>query len=149
MSKYICLDSSVLIKVFVEEEDSNKALHLINNIIEQKQLIVLPAFACLEIGTVLLKKQRKGLSLHDAGDIWLKLRSFPGIEYLEDETLLDLAWTISRSLEMPTLYDAAFLAAAELIALTTGEICEFWTADERLCNLLNGRKEYIRLLKAL
>ena len=45
MSNYICLDSSVLLKVLIIEKDSDKATELLQRVIERKQLIVLPAFA--------------------------------------------------------------------------------------------------------
>jgi len=68
-------------------------------------------------------------------NLWLEFRNFPGIEYLNDEAVTDLAWRISQELHMPTLYDAAFLGVAEVIQRKTGGICEFWTADEKLVNL--------------
>lgn len=150
MSSYICLDTSVLIKVLVQEEDSDKATVLLQRIIDQGQLIVLPAFAWAEIGTVLRKKRKKGeLAVQEADDLWLEFRRFPGVEYLNDDSVMDLAWKIGRHLDMPTLYDAAFLAVAEEVERRTGEICEFWTADEKLVNLLNGRRRYVRFLKEI
>ncbi|MGB9803438.1 type II toxin-antitoxin system VapC family toxin, partial [Desulfofundulus sp.] len=116
MSNYLCLDTSVLIKVLIQEEDSDKATVLLQRIIDQGQLIVLPAFAWAEIGTVLRKKRRREeLAVQEADDLWLEFRRFPGIEYLNDDSIMDLAWKISRHFDMPTLYDAAFLAVAEVV----------------------------------
>jgi predicted nucleic acid-binding protein len=56
MSKYICLDTSVFIKLFFEEEDSFKAKVLMQKIIKDNQIIVLPAFARVEMGSVFRKK---------------------------------------------------------------------------------------------
>lgn len=149
MSDYICLDTSVLIKVLVEEKDSDRAVALFRAIIEQKQLLVLPAFAWAEVGTVLRKKCRRGeLAVQDVDDLWLEFQQFSGIEYLEDGAIRDRAWKLSRHFDLPTLYDAAFLAVAEVVAEKTGAVCEYWTADERLVNLLDGRKEYVCRLQA-
>ena len=148
MNNCICLDSSVLVKVLVPEEDSDRATALLQKIIESRQLIVLPAFAWAEIGTVLRKKHRKGvLTTTEADELWQEFRQFPGIEYLTDDSVMDHAWKISRYFDFPTLYDAAFLAVAEIIAERTGETCEYWTADEKLVNQLNGRREYVRSIK--
>ncbi|MFZ5634592.1 MAG: type II toxin-antitoxin system VapC family toxin [Bacillota bacterium] len=148
MNNCICLDSSVLVKVLVPEEDSDRATALLQKIIESRQVIVLPAFAWAEIGTVLRKKCRKGeLTTAEAGELWREFRQFPGIEYLTGDSVMDRAWKISRYFDFPTLYDAAFLAVAEIIAERTGETCEYWTADEKLVNQLNGRREYVRCLK--
>lgn len=147
-SCYICLDTSILIKVLIEEEDSDKATALLQDIIENQQLIVLPAFAWVEIGSVLRKKRKRGkLAVQEADDLWLEFRQFPGIEYLNDDSVMDRAWKISRYFDMPTLYDSAFLAVAEVVAERTGEVCEYWTADERLVNLLDGKKKYVRFLR--
>lgn len=148
MNNCICLDSSVLVKVLVPEEDSDRATALLQKIIESRQVIVLPAFAWAEIGTVLRKKHRKGeLTTTEADELWQEFRQFPGIEYLTDDSVMDHAWKISRYFDFPTLYDAAFLAVAEIIAERTGETCEYWTADEKIVNQLNGRREYVRSIK--
>ncbi|WP_051533773.1 type II toxin-antitoxin system VapC family toxin [Desulfitibacter alkalitolerans] len=71
MSKYICIDTSVLIKLFFEEEDSFKARELMLKVIENDQIIVLPAFAWAEIGSIFRKKIRnKQISLQEAEEMW-------------------------------------------------------------------------------
>lgn len=148
MSNYICLDTSVLVKVLAEEVDSVKATALMQKVIQDGQLIVLPSFAWAEVGTVLRKKCRNNdLSVQEADDLWLEFRQFPGIEYLSDDSVMDRAYKISRYFDLSTLYDAAFLAVTEIAGERAGERCEFWTADEKLINLLNGRRNYVMLLK--
>jgi len=44
------------------------------------------------------------------------------------------------------LYDAAYLAVAEISAGEMGASCEFWTADERRFEQVKQRKQYVRLL---
>ena len=147
MNNYICIDSSVILKVLIIEEDSNLATDLLQSVIERKQLIVLPAFAWAEVGSVLRKKRRKNdLAAQEADDLWLEFRQFPGITYLEEDVIMDRAWRISRYFDMPTLYDASYLAVCEIIAEQTNEVCEFWTADERLVNTVKN-KEYVKFLR--
>ena len=146
-NNYICIDSSVFLKVLIIEEDSNIATELIKMVIAKKKLIVLPAFAWAEVGSVLRKKRRKNdLAAQEADDLWMEFRQFPGITYLEEDAIMDRAWKISRYFDMPTLYDAAYLAVCEVIEERTNEVCEFWTADERLVNSVNGKK-YVKLLR--
>jgi len=52
-----------------------------------------------------------------------------------------LAWEIAEELGMPTIYDAVYLAVAEL----RGAI--FWTADDKLFARARARP-YVRLLGA-
>ncbi len=149
MSRYICLDTSVFLKLFFEEEDSFKAKVLMQKIIEDNQIIVLPSFAWAEIGSIFRKKIRiKQLTLPDAEEMWASFKEFKGIKYIMEEySIMDRAWKISCYFDLPTLYDATFLAVAEEIREKTGENCEFWTADERLVNSLRGKKSYVSLLK--
>ncbi|MQL51568.1 PIN domain-containing protein [Desulfofundulus thermobenzoicus] len=147
MSNYICLDTSVLVKFLTGEEGSDKATALLQRVIRDRQLIVLPAFAWAEVGSVLRKKRRRGeLAVQEADDLWLEFRQFPGVEYLGDDVIMDRAWKISRYFDLPTMYDAAFMAVAEVVAERTGEECEYWTADEKLVNILGGKRKYVKLL---
>ena len=144
------MDTSVLLKLFFEEEDSIKAKVLMFKIIEDNQIIVLPSFAWAEMGSVFRKKVRtKQLTPLDAEEMWTSYTNFPGIEYINEHSILERSWKISSYFSLPTLYDAAFLAVAEEISNSTNEVCEFWTADERLINSLNGKKEYVSFLKDL
>ncbi|MEW6696466.1 MAG: type II toxin-antitoxin system VapC family toxin [Bacillota bacterium] len=150
MSRYICLDTSVLVKILIEEEDTEKALALMEKVALSGQRIVLPAFAWAEVGSVLRKMRRRNeLTVQEADDLWLEFRYFQGIEYLLDDVIMERAWKISRYFDMPTLYDSSFLAVAEVVAERTEEMCEYWTWDERLINKLNGQREYVRWLKDL
>ncbi|SFH27782.1 Predicted nucleic acid-binding protein, contains PIN domain [Desulfotomaculum arcticum] len=150
MSEYICIDTSVFIKLFFEEEDSFKAKVLMQKVIEDNQIIVLPSFAWAEMGSIFRKKIRtKQVNLQDASEMWNSFTSFPGIEYVNEVSIMDRAWKISCYYDLPTLYDAAFLAVVEEIRDRTGQSCEFWTADERLINSLQGKKEYVSFLNEL
>lgn len=148
MNNFICLDTSVLVKLLVEEEDTQKALSLMEDIVLNGKLIVLPPFAWAEVGSVLRKMQRRNeLTADEAEELWVEFSNFSGIEYLSDDKVAERAWKISRHFDMPTLYDSAFLAVAEAVTERTGEICEYWTADEKLINVLGNRMEYVRYLK--
>lgn len=61
MSRYICIDSSVLIKIFIKEDGSYKAKVLLKKVVEDNQIILLPAFAWAEVGTIIRKKARAGI----------------------------------------------------------------------------------------
>lgn len=149
MSDFVCLDTSVLVKFFLEEEDSGTATALIQAVVEKDQTIVLPAFAWAEFGTVLRQKQRKqALTDSEAGAVWQKFTGFPGIEYMAGGDVIERAWKLAQDLNLPTLYDASFLAVAEIMAEHGGKAVDFWTADEKLLSLVRGRKNYLRLLRS-
>jgi len=148
MPDFICLDSSVLIKVLVPEDLSPLASELMRRIIVNQQLIILPPFAWAEIGSILRKKIiRKEIKALEAASLWHEYTRFPGIRYMDNELILERSWIISRALALPTLYDSAFLAVSEIIAEHTGLPCEFWTADEKLVRFTKNTKHYVRFLK--
>lgn len=147
MSNYICLDSSVLIKVLVSEEDSDKAASLMEAIVNNRQTVVLPGFAWVEVGSVLRKKiNRKLLSYEQAETLWEEFNQLEILNYVSDVSIMRAAWRIAEEEKLPTLYDAAYLAVAEIISKQAGGICEFWTADERLANSVKDKK-YVKLLR--
>ncbi|KUK52764.1 MAG: PilT domain-containing protein [Desulfotomaculum sp. 46_296] len=149
MSKYICLDTSVLIKTLIEEKDTETALTLLESVLLNQQIIALPQFAWAEAGSVLRKIcGRNSLTTQEADELWFEFRQYPGVIYLSDEIIADKAWKISCNLNMPTLYDSSFLAVAEVITEITSEICEYWTADQKLYDSVEGKKSYIRYLKS-
>ena len=53
-----------------------------------------------------------------------------------------IIWAIAQQFSLATLYDAAFLAVAEL------ESAQFWTADESLLNTLTPCPGYVQKLEA-
>ncbi len=151
MNDRVCLDSSVLIKVLTWEEGSESAARLLDRILESSQAVVLPGFAWVEVGSVLRQKvARKDIDPDEAEIAWRKFCSLGFSICNEGEDLWNLAWSISVAENLSTLYDAAYLAASELAAKEPDSgPCLFWTADEKLINTVQGRKDYIRLLRDL
>ncbi|GBF31951.1 nucleic acid-binding protein [Desulfocucumis palustris] len=146
MSSYICIDSSVLIKLLVNEEGSEEASALMEKVIGQRMAVVLPDFAWAEVGTVLRKKAARKLITREQAEIaWEAFYSFGVLTFINDVAVMRAAWRIAEKEKLSTLYDAAYLAVAEIISRQDEEECQFWTADERLANSVN--KKYIRLLK--
>ncbi len=104
--------------------------------------VVLPGFAWSEVGSVLRQKAlRKEITEEEAEESWRIFRRLKNIIYMEEEDVMDTAWRISTEERLPTLYDSAYLALAEVVAKQSNEACEFFTADKRLLNSLSGGKK--------
>lgn len=144
MNKFLCLDSSVFLKWLSadSETDTEKAIALV----EQTQAeIIAPAFAWAEVGSALRKKVRMGLITEAEMDLaWMAFTGL-GVRFLQSESITQRAWQLAQELALPTLYDASFLAVAEL---APGGPCPFWTADDELVRRTAGVKPYVRLLAA-
>ncbi|NES20024.1 MAG: type II toxin-antitoxin system VapC family toxin [Symploca sp. SIO3E6] len=103
---------------------------------------VAPAFAWAEVGSVLRKKVRLGaITTSQAIGFYDDFCQMP-VDYLDSNAIRAKTWEIAQQFSLATLYDAAFLAVAEL------ESAEFWTADQSLLNTLTPCPTYVRKLEA-
>ena len=144
MAKALCLDTSVLIQYLVPEGLQVQAEALVLEAVENTVRIVAPAFAWAEIGSVLRKKIRAGLiTSEEAQGCFDDFCQLP-IEYIDTDQIRAKAWEIAEQYQLPTLYDAAFLACTESV----GMVCQFWSADKTLLNQLGQKLAYVRELGA-
>jgi predicted nucleic acid-binding protein len=142
MNKCICLDSSVIIKILTWEEKSDKAVALFNRVLENNYNVLLPDFAWAEIGSVLRKKVRSGiLKENEAFTLWEAFANINNIQFIHYNEIWEKTWDISNREDLPTLYDAAFLAVCEVY-----KINEFWTADLKLLNSLSNNWDFVKEL---
>jgi len=145
---YVCLDSSVLVKLLTWEDGSDAAAELMERVVANELSVVLPSFAWAEIGSVLRQKVlRKEIAIEEAEESWRIFRRLRNITYMDGDEIMNTAWRISTEEKLSTLYDASYLAVAETVAKQSNEVCEFWTADKRLVNSLSGRKQFVKLLR--
>jgi len=147
MTGFICLDSSVLIKLLAWEDGSETAAELMERIVANELSVVLPSFAWAEIGSVLRQKVlRKEITVEEAEESWRIFRRLRNITYIDGDEIMNTAWRISTDEKLSTLYDASYLAVAETVAKQSNEVCEFWTADKKLVNSLSGKKQFVKLM---
>ena len=125
-------------KALVPEEGSTEALDLLREAVSSGSWLVAPAFAWAEVGTVLLKKMKAGLITEtEASTAWDRFASL-SIDYLQDATILQVAWDVSLRYQLPTMYDAAFLAVCDRVAEESRGSVEFWTVDRQLVQVLGS-----------
>lgn len=135
-----CIDTSVWIPYLVPESLQPQARNLIAPLLTSEVRLVAPAFAWAEVGSVLRKKVRLGLiTATQAGEFYHDFCQMP-VDYLDSDAIRTRTWAIAEQFSLATLYDAAFLAVAEL------ESAEFWTADQSLLNTLTPCPAYVQHL---
>lgn len=132
----------MLVKNLVEEENSGEARALVERGVAGQERLVAPSWCWAEVGTALRQKvSRNLLTAEDAAGHWADFMDLP-IDYLGGRELQLRSWEIAQRHGLATLYDAAFLACAELT-----DAPEFWTADRALIRQLGGaRPAYVREL---
>ncbi|EDX78072.1 hypothetical protein MC7420_7810 [Coleofasciculus chthonoplastes PCC 7420] len=119
-----------------------QARNFILPLLTSNERLVAPAFAWAEVGSVLRKKVRLGaITISQAAGFYDDFCQMP-VEYLDSNAIRAKTWALAQQFSLATLYDAAFLAVAEL------ESAEFWTADQSLLNTLTPCPGYVRKLEA-
>lgn len=108
--KRFVLDTSVVVKWFSEEKDSDKARKLLKSFEEKKIEIILPALVKYELANAFLKG--KQLSFSEAK---IALETFYNLPLVFVEETFDLAkdsYQLGKKLNL-SYYDACFLALAK------------------------------------
>lgn len=137
----ICVDSSVVVKLVVKEEDSEMARGLFRVLATRNEDIIAPQFLMMEVSNVLLKKTRRqpAISINTANSALSTVLNL-GISLHDSDSLHHNAFRIAVSHRLPAVYDAYYLA------LAADAQCPFWTADKRLYNGLDGRLPFVHWL---
>lgn len=147
MKSSACVDANIIIKLVVEEADSDRADALWESWIRNDVQVIAPSLLCYEVTAVLRKKvYRNQLSETVAGKTLSTALNLldQGVNLVVSTVELHRrAWKLAHRFNRPTAYDAHYLALAEM------EGCEFWTTDERLYNSVKGGFSLIRWLGEL
>jgi predicted nucleic acid-binding protein len=138
---YVCVDASLVIKVVVREPDSEKADALFTQRSKEGTHLIAPAFFDVETDSILKQKVilRQELTPEPAEAAFIMLQSLP-IQQLTVPTQRQRAWQIATEFGSATVYDATYLALAELHG------CRFWTADKGLFDQVKARIPFVRWL---
>ncbi len=137
----VCVDASLAVKVVVTEEGSDQADALFEQWSNQKNQLIAPTFFVVETDSILRQKVilRKELTPEQAEAAFAKLQTLP-IRQMSVPGQRQRAWEIATACGFPTVYDATYLALAEL------QGGEFWTADERLFKQVKDTLTFVKWL---
>ena len=135
------MDASLAVKVVVAEANSDKADALFEKWANEDRRLIAPAFFDVETDSIIRQKTalRKELSVEDGEAAFEKLQALP-IQQMSLPGQRRRAWEIAKDFGFPTVYDATYLALAQLRG------CEFWTADEKLFEKVKSVLTFVRCL---
>jgi predicted nucleic acid-binding protein len=137
---WVCVDANIVIKLVVEEVYSHQARTLWRTWQNENYRISAPPLLQYEITSVLRKYVSRGLRTLQESRQALQLALAFNIQYLELADIHLRAFELADRLERPAAYDTHYLALAEHLG------CEFWTADERLVNAVQGVLPWVKWL---
>lgn len=121
----VVVDASVVLKLLLPEERSEAVRGLWARWVEQEAEVVGPFLLAYEVISVLRNKVFRGELPPEAGEAAFVAFRTQEISLLHPDGIEEKAWGLAKQLNLPTSYDAAYLALAELMEY------EFWTADRR------------------
>lgn len=133
------VDASVGAKwLFPDEEHADRALDLLQTVIGGAVRFHVPPLFHAEVANVVRQRMRReGLPLREAAALLDRLLALP-VRVVVPDGLFPLALVIADRYALPAIYDAFYLALAEL-----GD-CDLWTDDRRLLRQVDGRFSALR-----
>ena len=128
----VCVDSSLVIKLAIDEESSDEARERWSEWRRNDTEVVAPSLLSYEVTSALRNKVHRGLVLLDeAVDALAELLRLP-ISVISVPDIHERAWRLSTMFGRPNAHDAYYLAVAEIVD------CPLWTADRWLANAVKG-----------
>ncbi len=139
----MCVDASLAAKWILAEPQSSQARALYRAGIAAGEQIVAPPLLPVEVTNILRQRMRRQqpLSLADAQQRLQRFLAFP-ISFSAPAGLHERALTLAATHNLPAVYDAHYVALAQLLE------CNLWTADERLVNTLGGALPFVKWIGA-
>jgi predicted nucleic acid-binding protein len=127
----ICVDASVAAKWIFPEEYSAESLALVRDAARRGERLIAPQLLPIEVNNIVRRRMRgDGLTLTQAREL---LAAFLAVPVTLTPTtpgdrkrLHDHALTLADRFELPAVYDAYYLAVANL------RQCPLWTDDRQL-----------------
>ncbi|MFZ3063336.1 MAG: type II toxin-antitoxin system VapC family toxin [Actinomycetota bacterium] len=132
----LVLDSSVLVKWYLEEPDSNEALEILNKAIDGEIAVLVPDLAFYEVANALISSR-----LYSADQINRYLEALAALGLtISDFDLNCLHVAVETSMECKlAIYDSYFVALADL------EDLRLVTADEEAAKKTRGISHVVTL----
>ena len=123
MNGFVVVDASLAFKWLVREEHTDKALAVLQSWNSQDIQPTAPSLMPFEVANALHRRVLRGeLTIEVAVDLIQSLLSSK-LEFLDTPNVHGRALELASQLDQGAVYDAHYLALAELLD------CELWTAD--------------------
>jgi predicted nucleic acid-binding protein len=135
----ICVDASLAAKWLLPEPHSPEAIALLRACLSAGDRMVAPPLLPIEVTNVLRQRMRRppGLTLPDVFQLPRQFLTFP-VALTAPAGLYELALTLADTHNLPAVYDAHYLALAQMLG------CTLWTADQRLLTTVGGRLSFVK-----
>ncbi len=132
------LDTSVIVKWFLEEEGSDRAEKFLDELTEGKARVMVPSSMFSELANVFWVHRTSGVTEFAAQVFWLDLIQIP-LEVIDARSVLPQALALSFREEISP-YDGTFVVLARDLD------CDLITADRKLWLKVHGTCPWVKRL---
>jgi predicted nucleic acid-binding protein len=140
MNSLACVDASLTLKLVLYESDSVLARTLWGEWHTKNVSVIAPALWGYEVTSVIRNRVHRGRLSPDLGAEAFATIHLLSVQVMQPAGLHQRAWELARHFNRPAAYDAHYLALAEMVG------CPFWTADQRLFNLVCDELDWVNWL---
>jgi predicted nucleic acid-binding protein len=137
LTSQVCVDASFGLKLVLAEEHSDRVRARWEEWSRSGVEILAPSLFLSEGVSAIRGQVYRGLLSPERGDFAFQALMAQGVTLLSTLEMVQRAWTITKALNRPKVYDSYYMALAEMLD------CELWTADERLFNTV--KQEFPRV----
>jgi predicted nucleic acid-binding protein len=137
---WACVDASLVVKIVVEEPYSSHARALWRAWQSEGRDITAPPLLRYELTSVLRKHVTRGFRTAEESRQALERALALDIQCREPPNFHLRALDMADRLERPVACDTHYLVLAQYLD------CEFWSADERLVNAVQGTLPWVKWL---
>lgn len=141
MRPEVCIDASVVVKWFIFEDYRDESLALLDECDALGIPTIAPDHIYTEVTSTFRGLVHRRIITSESGDEAVSMLMRAQIVRFDTVDLLNDAWRIAKLYNLSTMYDAYYLALADLRG------CDFWTADQRLINSIRGDLPFVRHIK--
>lgn len=140
MGDVVVVDTSLVFKWLMEEEDSDRAIALVNRWNHEGVRLAAPHLMLAETSNALHRAVvGKALSVPEAAALFEQLAARP-VEFYHANPFYPRALALASELGQGAVYDSVYLTLAESLD------CELWTADGRFYRAARPTYPNVRLL---
>jgi predicted nucleic acid-binding protein len=140
MDSSVCVDANLIVWSLVPAPLSDAAEALLEKWQQEQAILIAPALLAFEVTSSLRRLVYLGEITPDQGEEAFREFLKIDVQLSHQRGIFALAWNLAKRFNFPRVYDAAYLALAEL------RHCEFWTADKRLFNTVSQDLDWVRWL---
>jgi predicted nucleic acid-binding protein len=134
----VVVDACFALKLVLPEDYSERVRQMWESWVKEGTDISAPYLLTYEVVSVLRNKVFRGELSPEEGEAAFLAIKAQGICLLHVEGLEQVAWNLAKKFDRPAAYDTTYLALAQILD------CEFWTADAKLKNAVDGNVHRLR-----